>query len=181
MWKKIKDYPDYEINRFGEIKRGNKTLKSQPATNGYTNICLCKNGKAKMFRLHRLLAETFIPNPENKPQINHIDGNKKNNDLSNLEWVTASENALHAIYVTKNKISPRSMMGKFGSEHNRSKSFFIENENGLIVNYESGLQFSRLTGLDNSSVSWARKKGLKSYSFKRGKMKGLTVHFELIP
>ena len=181
MWKKIKDYPSYEIDIFGNIKRGKRILKSKKATNGYTNICLCKNGKPKMFRLHRLLAQTFIPNPDNKPQINHIDGKKNNNDLSNLEWVTASENMLHAIYVTKNKVSPRSMAGKFGAAHNRSRPFFIEYANGEIVKYESGLEFTRLTGLDNSSISWARKKMINSYSFKRGKMNGLTVHFELIP
>ncbi len=51
---------------------------------------------SKIYRAHRIIAETFIPNPENKPEVNHIDGNKSNNDISNLEWVTPSENNQHA-------------------------------------------------------------------------------------
>lgn len=62
----------------------------------YKVITLTENGQQKHLYVHRLLAEAFIPNPENKPQINHIDGNPSNNDLDNLEWVTAQENVQHA-------------------------------------------------------------------------------------
>lgn len=66
---------------------------------GYIRAIInCWNGKnnLKMFIKHRMVAETFIPNPENKPQVNHIDGNKKNNSIENLEWVTNKENSEHA-------------------------------------------------------------------------------------
>src|SRR5689334_20246619 len=99
MWKKLKGYPEYKINKSGQIKRNKKLLKNQIASNGYVNVCLCRKGKPKVFRLHRLLAITFIPNPQNKPCVNHKDGNRKNNTLANLEWVTFSENMLHAIYI----------------------------------------------------------------------------------
>ena len=76
---------------------------------------LCKNGIAKFKKVHRLVAESFIPNPENKPQINHIDGNKQNNNIYNLEWVSNRENMQHAfstglmanVYKPRNKIAKK--------------------------------------------------------------------------
>lgn len=188
MYKKIKDYPQYRINKKGVVRRypgyfgkPYNILKTSISRNGYVHISLCKNGKVKTFRVHRLIAEAFIPNPENKPQVNHIDGNRINNSLSNLEWVTRSENHLHAFRVTKNRKPPLNMLGKLGRDHNRSKSFWIEYTDNKIIKYESGLEFKRETGMDHTSISWARKKGNKSYKFKkRGKLKNLIVHFEII-
>lgn len=74
----------------------NKFLKPGLDKDGYEIVCLHKNGVAYWFRLHRLIAKTFIPNPDGKPEINHIDGNKRNNSIDNLEWVTSSENKYHA-------------------------------------------------------------------------------------
>ena len=90
------------VDRSNTLKGTYKILKQipnskNPACNYYV-VSLKQNGKkAKNFFIHRLMAETFIPNPENKPQINHIDGNKLNNSIDNLEWVTCAENAQHAI------------------------------------------------------------------------------------
>lgn len=187
MWKKIAEYEDYKIHRDGRVKRlvskysrKERILKHSIASNGYVQISLCKDGKAKVFRLHRLLAETFISNPENKPQVNHKDGNKKNYSLSNLEWMTASENNLHSIRVLKRK-PPRSMLGKLGKDHNLSKHFYIQYLNGDIIKYESGLEFKRITGFDHTSISWARKKKKSGYKFlKKGNLKNLIVHFEIL-
>lgn len=167
------------MNEIGQIRRNGRILKNQPATNGYVNVCVCKNGKVKTLRLHRVVAEAFIPNPENKPQVNHKDGNRKNNDLKNLEWVTASENHIHAYRVTKNQKPNRNMAGKFGEHHNRSKSFSIEYPSGEKIKYCSGLEFVRLTGHDHTAISWARVRGKKTHRFVRGTMKGLVVHFEI--
>lgn len=75
--------------------------------NGYYCVCLCKSGKKKVYRVNRLIAIAFINNPEKKPQVNHIDGNKLNDYVSNLEWNTAKENNNHALNMglKKNKIS----------------------------------------------------------------------------
>lgn len=178
MWKKIKQYDQYEINENGQVRRKNRFLKPLKCTNGYLQYGLCKNGKVKYFRIHRLLAQAFIPNPLNKPCINHIDGIRHNNALSNLEWVTISENHLHAIHVTKNRVIVPVSKGKFGKDHNKSKQFFIEYPNGEIVNYGSGLEFTRLTGFDHSSISWIRTHKNCSHLFRKGAMKGLKVHFE---
>lgn len=75
--------------------------------NSYLIVGLVKDGKQILVYHHRLMAKAFIPNPENKPYVNHIDGNKQNNSLSNLEWVTASENVQHAYDVLKIKEYPR--------------------------------------------------------------------------
>lgn len=110
IWKDIKGYEGlYQVSTFGRIKRirfinnvtnklQNKLLSMNKYDNlGYRTICLCKNGETKYKRVHRIVAETFIPNSQNLPCINHKDGNKKNNNVENLEWCTYSYNTKHAM------------------------------------------------------------------------------------
>jgi hypothetical protein len=90
-------FSGYTIREDGEVKsRSGKVIRHQFDGPGYARVELWQNGSGKKYLVHRLLAQAFIPNPDGKPQVNHIDGDKKNNDLSNLEWVTQSENQLHA-------------------------------------------------------------------------------------
>lgn len=112
-WSKIDGYNNYSISKNGEI-RNDKTGKIKtPVINsrGYCNVDLYSNGERRKERIHRLVAKTFIPNPDNKLQVNHIDGDKTNNNVNNLEWCTASENMLHAFNTGLAKPS-RSMLGK---------------------------------------------------------------------
>ena len=98
----ILGHEEYGINMRGEIinyKTG-KAKKAFVNFNGYYRVELWKNNKKYRYYLHSLIAITFIPNPKNKPCVNHIDGNRLNNNISNLEWVTYSENVQHA-YDTK--------------------------------------------------------------------------------
>lgn len=67
-------------------------ITPQETSKGYLRVGLFRNGKRKWYKVHRLVAQAFIENPEHKPQVNHIDGNKKNNSITNLEWVTDTEN-----------------------------------------------------------------------------------------
>jgi len=95
--KQIKDYPNYSITEDGVIFSNitNKAL-APFNNNGYLRIGLSKDNKRKKFLVHRLIAEAFIPNDQNNLLINHKDGNKMNNHISNLEWCTYSENLKHA-------------------------------------------------------------------------------------
>lgn len=95
LWKEIKGYEGYyEISSFGKVRsiRRNKILKTEISPKGYERVGLMKQGKRKVYRVHRLVAEMFIENPCNYPQINHIDENKTNNIVNNLEWCSAKYN-----------------------------------------------------------------------------------------
>lgn len=93
----IKGYEEYLVNKEGKVY-SSKTKKFLGIRdrNGYLAFTVCVNNKRKDIALHRALAITFIPNPENLPFINHKDGNKHNNALDNLEWCTGSQNVQHA-------------------------------------------------------------------------------------
>lgn len=104
IWKDVIDYEGiYLVSNLARVKRimsrKNPTcdiMNNIYHPSGYVHISLTNNGKGRNFKLHRLVAIAFIPNPENKPQVNHIDGNKLNNLPSNLEWNTSKENINHA-------------------------------------------------------------------------------------
>ena len=109
IWKDIAGYKNYKISSFGRVKslnfNGSKKQKILVpyCVNEYLRIRLFENKKQKSFGVHRLVAMAFIPNPDSKPEVNHIDGDKKNNKVNNLEWVTSSENVQHAVYVLGKK------------------------------------------------------------------------------
>ena len=125
IWKDIKGYEGlYQVSSLGNVRRidtimtvvtphkgtykktwRGKILKVIPQ-NGYHAIDLCKGNKVERKSIHRLVAETFVPNPKNKLQVNHKNGVKTDNRVENLEWVTASENSTHAYRVLK-RIPPR--------------------------------------------------------------------------
>lgn len=113
IWKDIEEYEGiYQVSNHGRIKsmigwNGHKYIKREKMLNPYKQegsknyyraiVKLKKDGKGKEFKVHRLVAEAFIPNPENKAEVNHLDGNPLNNIVSNLEWSTHQENITHSI------------------------------------------------------------------------------------
>lgn len=145
IWKDIKDYEGlYQVSNFGNVKslprktnnQYNKgIIMKQMIYRGYSKVQLNKNGKIKWFAVHRLVAQAFLPNLDNKPQVNHIDGNKLNNNLSNLEWVTGSENQLHSYRILKNTPS---MKNHYGSNHVASKIIYqFDKNNNFIKKWNS--------------------------------------------
>ena len=91
----IQGYDNYLIYPDGRVysKKNDKFLKHHIGTTGYYYVSLCKDGKAKKYKIHRLVAIHYIPNPDNKPQVDHINRDRQDNRVQNLRWVTNKENA----------------------------------------------------------------------------------------
>lgn len=114
--REIDTHPNYSISSTGRIINVNgKEKAKQIDKHGYEKVDLYSNSQRITKRVHRLVAEAFIPNPDSKPDINHKDGNKLNNSVSNLEWVTKSENMLHAYQAGLNK--PHASYGMLGHKN----------------------------------------------------------------
>lgn len=131
---------DYEVSTHGQVhnKSNGITLKYGMSTTGYRQVSIYSNGKRKQQPIHRLTAQTFLLNPDNKPVVNHKDGNKLNNHISNLEWVTYSENAIHSVNTglstSRKEIRQYTLDGKF------------------IKKWKSAAEASRQTGINRSCI-----------------------------
>jgi hypothetical protein len=129
VWATIPGYEGrYMTNLYGDIysERSGRLLAKVVNKSGYNRVDLCKGGERKSKLVHRIVAETFIPNPQNKPQVNHINGNKIDNRVQNLEWATPEENYRHAIQ--NNLLDKRSLARKV---------MRVSESSGEIVVYES--------------------------------------------
>ena len=121
-------------------------MKNRSNTHGYPYVALPKgDGKSKNMLVHRLVATAFIENPDNLPQVNHIDENKTNNDVTNLEWCTASQNMRHSAHQQSCRINQLSLDGEF------------------IRTWESSKQIERETGHDQGNIIKCCKR-YKNYS-----------------
>lgn len=159
IFKAIEGYEGmYEISTYGNVISNHfgkrKVLKQAMMTSGYKMIILKKDGNQKSLSVHRLVAIHFLPNDDCLEQVNHIDGNKLNNNLSNLEWCTRSQNIKHMYDNGLKKYMPLHYKGKFGKDHNRSKSVICV-ETG--IEYGSMSEAARELKINCSSVSWSVK------------------------
>lgn len=101
-WKLVEDYDNYEVSNLGQVrnKKTGRILKPS-CKGGYLVVGLCSNGIGKTLSVHRIVAKAFIVNPDNKPHINHIDKNRSNNNVTNLQWCSSAENNAHKCLTLK--------------------------------------------------------------------------------
>ena len=157
VWKDITGYEGiYQVSDKGRVKclekhvvstdKGHKRyyperIASTHLRNGYPSVELSKNGKSKKFTVHRLVATHFLSNEGKAPQVNHIDGNKENNNVNNLEWATASENIKHSI---ENGLRPK---------YHKGLKVIQKNHEGVELNaYKSIRSASKITGINHSCI-----------------------------
>lgn len=100
-WAEIPNAPGYRVSNLGRVRGKHHLLRPAPDTIGHLQVILMVNGKRMCQRVHRLVAQAFIPNPQNLPVVNHIDGDKNNNKATNLEWCTQEHNVWHMVNVLR--------------------------------------------------------------------------------
>lgn len=139
IWKDIDGYENlYQVSNLGNVRSLNYRHTRKPNNiakaknrDGYSTVRMNKFGKRAVKQIHQLVAKTFIPNPENKPEVNHKDGNKENNQVSNLEWVTSKENTKHAIDVLQFNFLPNRKIT--GGKHHAAKPVYQYEKNGNLI------------------------------------------------
>lgn len=144
MWKKIESHPNYSISD-GGIVRNDRTgiyIKPVPTENGYLRVGLNK----RLCRVHRLVAEAFIPNPTGLSQVNHIDGNKLNNHVDNLEWCTPKQNIHHAYEHGLSTVNYQGIREK-------TPVLQISLDGKVVREFESIISAYRELGYDTSCIS----------------------------
>ena len=156
IWKDIKGYEGiYQVSNMGRIKSLNrcdsnnhllygKLLKPEKTIYGYHQITLCKNGKTQKYKIHRLVCTHFLPNPENKPYIDHINCNRTDNRVENLRWVTHKENMNNPLTTQK--------IGNANSRTHKKPIIQFSNNCDYIKLWKSATDIERELGISKVSV-----------------------------
>lgn len=142
-WKTVKEYDHYEVNQYGQIRHKTRKhiLKPRKNNGGYLYVCFKINGKNKNFAVHRIVANAFIPNPNNCLEVNHKDYDRTNNCVDNLEWMDSSENKDHAMKKKEN----RTVRGKQVAQYSK--------DNELITIYPTVTEAAKSLKCSVSALS----------------------------
>ena len=157
---KVEGFENYEVSNLGKVRNIKSGIMLKPwiTKDGYLRHCLYKHNKRKNLLLHRIIATAFIDNHEEKPCVNHIDENKLNNDLSNLEWCTVKENNIHGTRT------------KRAAEKCSIKVIQLDLNDNVLNKFESMTQAGQETGTsvgDISSCCNGRSKSAGGYKWRR--------------
>lgn len=175
IWKDIKGYEGlYQVSNLGRVRSLDRTVsycgrtrkffgkilieddESIQSYQRYVSVDLCKNGGERHYLVHRLVADAFLPNPENKPTVNHINGHKHNNHLDNLEWATWSENNSHAFRIGLNTTDPnKSGATKVSNEVTSKPVYCVETD----IMYKSISECARVLDIYSSSITRSLQRG----------------------
>jgi hypothetical protein len=165
IWSEVKGYSGYRVSTEGGVlgKKG-KPLKPYKTKDGYLEVNLSEKGVTKKFNIHRLVAETFLCNPEGLPQVNHLDGDPGNNHLQNLEWCSASRNQIHSCDVLGKNRGSKQHMARLSESDVRSILRLLANNIGVtriakmfsvspvtIANIKAGSTWNWLSGKPRKS------------------------------
>ena len=171
IWKDIKGYEGlYQISNFGNVKRikginsryyDGYVLNTSDNGQGYKLVGLSKNKKRTNHYIHRLVAEAFIDNPQQYKEINHIDNNKSNNKVQNLEWCDRSYNVKYSY--KQGRLPQKNMIGRIGEKHPMSKPVMqYDTDGNFIREYGSARLASTITGVDYSTIKHCRRGKVKT-------------------
>ena len=140
---KVDGFENYEVSNLGKVRNIKSGIMLKPwiTKDGYLRHCLYKHNKRKNLLLHRIIATAFIDNPGKKPQVNHIDENKLNNDLSNLEWCSVRENIIHGTRT------------KRVAEKLSQKVIQLDLNDNILNVFKSMIQAERETGIPNGNIN----------------------------
>lgn len=170
QWREIAGFEGYYVSDLGNVKGRRGTILKQQLNDatGYYHVNIRKDGKPRTNTIHRLVAEAFLPEIEGKPQVNHKDGDKTNNNIENLEWVSASENRKHAYAngLIRN-IEERSIKAGIGARNNLGKKVVLTHKDGRVLTFDSIRQAADEMNLDRRTLMRVAQKK-KNYNSIKG-------------
>jgi len=182
IWKDIKGYEGlYQVSNYGRVRglitsQGRRKGILKPYDHdGYKRINLYKNKKVKKYYVHRLVAQAFISNPNKYPEVNHKDGDKSNNHISNLEWCTSSQNQIHAYKIGLQKYNPKIHEN---NNYRGIKCKVTDNVTGKTIKFENMKKASEFLGYYKNYIYKKKKKygnvfNISNYTIKVGDAKCL--------
>ena len=177
IWKTIEDYPNYMVSNLGNVKALNynktgeeKILKTSHNNGGYHSLTLSKNNKKKQITVHKLVAEAFIPNPENKPCIDHINTDRTDNRAENLRWVTYQENQNNPKTIVNHSVAVKGNKNPMAKE---ILQYTLTNE--FIKSWDCSMDVQRELGINNANIIQCckgKRKTTGGYKWVYGNKKG---------